>query len=325
MNCDDYAPLVTFLPAVERVIVMGDIHGDLQLAIRLFKMAHLIDHRLQWIAQPASTVVVQVGDQLDGCRPTSQNANIHGCDKQSDTTHNEDLSVIQFFDAMHVKAQAQGGAVYSLLGNHELMNIQNDFRYVSYGSHEYFHYVDKNTKQEYIGPQGREQAFARGAGALARHLGCTRPSIMMIGRNMFVHAGLLAKYEKTLQGSIANLNQMVQDWILGKIQKSAWVNDLQSPFWLRSWGEIQAHTALNQKACATVKESMKIYQANHIIIGHTPQMNEEGINGTCYDEHGNHLFRVDGGFAKVFKHFQYHSEPQLLEILNDDRFNIIRA
>ena len=51
------------LPAVDRIIVIGDLHGDWNETIKSLKLANLINNRLNWIG--GNTVVVQIGDQID--------------------------------------------------------------------------------------------------------------------------------------------------------------------------------------------------------------------------------------------------------------------
>lgn len=67
-DCPNNTFIPTTLPAVKRIIAIGDIHGDYNLAVRSLRLANLIDEDLNWIADPPNTIVVQVGDQIDSCR-----------------------------------------------------------------------------------------------------------------------------------------------------------------------------------------------------------------------------------------------------------------
>ncbi|CAH6420130.1 Hypothetical protein MVR_LOCUS42 [uncultured virus] len=333
------------LPAVHRIIAIGDIHGDLGLAIRSFKLARLIDDDFNWIADPPNTVVVQVGDQVDSCRPTD--------DKQCHTTYYEgdkpnDLKVLDFFEDIGHKAQQQGGAVYSLLGNHELMNAQGRFGYVSFMNWQHFHYTDPDTQQVYEGPAGRREAFKPG-GPLAKRLGCGRPTVLVIGSTMFVHAGLLPVLAERLDyiGFDSNvklhyLNALVRKWLLHKLGSDS--NDLEakrmvidapssssttiSPFWTRIFGQIPAGSNINDGKCAdAVKKTLEVYKIGKLVVGHTPQLftHNAGINGTCYmvDSSNPTLFRVDAGFAEAFSSFGKPHPIQVLEIIDDRQFNIL--
>ena len=52
----------TYLDATKRIIVIGDIHGDIGILCSCLYMANIINHKFEWIAQPADTIVVQMGD-----------------------------------------------------------------------------------------------------------------------------------------------------------------------------------------------------------------------------------------------------------------------
>ena len=78
---------------------------------------------------------------------------------------------------------------------------------------------------------------------------------------------------------------------------------------------------------------LKLFKVGSILIGHTPQSFTftDGINSTC----GNQIWRVDNGsscaFAKYDKNMMEHGEitesrkAQVLEILNDNEYNIIKS
>lgn len=339
-DCPGYRFVPVTLPAVKRIIAIGDIHGDLELAIRSFKIAKLIDEKFNWIAIPPNTVVVQVGDQIDSCRPVP-GIDCHNNLQVDDRA--EDMIVMDFFNQMDSKARLQGGAVYSLFGNHELYNAEGKFNYVSYENYNNFNYVS-NDKKEYKGPNGRLNAFKPG-GPVACMMACTRTSVLTIGSTMFAHAGVLPILVERLDHTnfdnvtkLKYLNLIVRKWLLNKLNnesdiknKLLFVDNHQiSPFWTRVYGSIPEKENIESKQCSdSVQKILQVYKLGHLIVGHTPQMfstlNGKGINGTCYDKETgeNKLFRVDGGFSKAFKIFGDHHMIQVLEIIDDKIFNII--
>ena len=117
------------LPKVRRIVVIGDIHGDMKMTLDTLKVAKVIDKKTNKWIKNNDTVVVQLGDQIDRCRGRG-----NSCQKPGTTVddENSDVKILEFFTDLHNQASKYGGAVYSLLGNHELMNVNGDLRYVSY-------------------------------------------------------------------------------------------------------------------------------------------------------------------------------------------------
>ncbi|KAK3260677.1 hypothetical protein CYMTET_30376, partial [Cymbomonas tetramitiformis] len=92
-----------------RVVAIGDLHGDLQNAHRVLQLSKVIDENGSWIG--GNTRLVQTGDLLDR-GPNS-------------------LELLDLFARLKDEAENVGGTVTCLLGNHELMTLQGDLRYVS--------------------------------------------------------------------------------------------------------------------------------------------------------------------------------------------------
>ena len=132
-------------PPQTRIIVIGDIHGDFDAAIKCFILAKCIEpiippinktviemnaffNKLKWIGN--DTYVVQLGDQIDRVRPQSWDKN----DITNDEAFEDEgstLEIFYLFFYLNILAQENGGRVFSILGNHEIMNVDGDFRYVS--------------------------------------------------------------------------------------------------------------------------------------------------------------------------------------------------
>lgn len=327
-DCPNYRFIPLVLPAAKRVIAIGDIHGDIDLAKKSFRLAGLIDDKNNWIGR--DTIVVQVGDQIDSCR-SHGSYDCRNTRQPGDSA--DDMTVLEFFNEMHKQASNTGGAVYSLLGNHELMNSYGRFDYVSFDNLHNFKY------KQYQGEEGRKQAFQPG-GPVASMMACTRPSILIIGSSLFVHAGILPVLAQRLDHlnlddhtKLKYLNSIVRKWLLNKLSeedlsnKDLFLNtDDVSPFWTRVYGAIPENEDLSSKSCSdSVKNVIEVLKLGQIVVGHTPQLSSRrnGINGTCYVNKQNKLYRIDGGFSKAFKIFGEKKFIQVLEIIDDKVFNII--
>jgi hypothetical protein len=341
---DKYNAIPTFIKSAKRVIAIGDIHGDYGLMIKSLKLAGVIDDQNEWVAEPPETIVVQVGDQIDSCRPyrAPNDPRVYQChEKLYPEDKGDDMRVLEYFDELDQKARAKGGMVISLLGNHEILNFEGKnnpekFKYVSYLNFEKFQYQDEETNKKYDGWKGRASAFAKGVyssnpeqseepGPIARKLACTRPSLVVIGQTIFMHAGILPALIKELDflnisvdKKLEYINAIVRKWILGKteltenLKHSLLASSELSPFWQRVFGNIQPDEAMTKDNCVVhVNEVLKMFEymkIGYMIIGHTPQLHTKhhGINGTCYtDEESKDIkLRVNkygGGIVKIIK------------------------
>jgi hypothetical protein len=93
----------------ETVVAIGDVHGDFDDFVAILQRTGLIDKQNHWTGGKAT--FVQVGDLLDrGPKPRE---------------------VMDLMMALEKEAGQAGGRVVSLLGNHEMMNIMGDLRYVT--------------------------------------------------------------------------------------------------------------------------------------------------------------------------------------------------
>jgi hypothetical protein len=101
---------------VERVVALSDIHGAYEPMVRTLQNAAVIDEQLAWTA--GRTHLVFVGDLLDR-GPDSRKA-------------------MDLIMALEAEAQAAGGRVHLLIGNHEAMNLLTDLRYVAKGEYAAF-------------------------------------------------------------------------------------------------------------------------------------------------------------------------------------------
>jgi|SaaInlStandDraft_6_1057023.scaffolds.fasta_scaffold10727_3 hypothetical protein len=342
--CKDYEKLPHILPVAKRIICLGDLHGDYNLTLNCLKLAKVIDDDLNWIAEPPDTAIVQIGDQVDRCRPDIGMK----CDNPLATPHDEgsDIKILEFFTELHKKALKKGGAVYSLLGNHEIMNVDGQLNYVSYeGLKQFENEINPETSEKFkSGKEARKYLFKRG-NKYAKFMACTRQTALIIGSNLFVHATIMPELAKKFK--VNDLNILVRKWLLGIINndhKLAGIGNVGdillnyniSPFWPRVLGNLPPNIALSDETCEEyLADTLDLYNCNNMVVGHTPQVftkNKSGINVTCRDNKdgiNRGVWRVDVGASMGFDNFKNNdkikelSKPQVLEILNDNEFNIL--
>ncbi len=324
-KCSKYPKLPNILPAVRRIIVLGDIHGDYEQLIKCLKIGGVINTKKQWIGE--DTVVVQVGDQIDSCRFDG----INHCHKPNTTNYDkaQDVKILKFLTSLHKKAQKKGGAVYSLVGNHELMNVDGDMSYASYKNIKSFdNYKKKNGEIIKDGLKARKYAFAPG-NDLANFLACTRQMALIIGSNLFVHAGIVPDIARKY--NVDDLNKLLTLYLLGELKSPHDFNDIfasiqYSPLWNRIFGNANGSIELCEKL---MKPLEQIWKVGKIFVGHTPQISQ-GIVSLCDNRINLTDFGLSRGFDKydpvyvnTGKRNKYRN-AQVLEILYDEKINVLK-
>lgn len=235
-----------------RVVAVGDLHGDLDATRRVLRAAKAIDSADKWIG--GKLVLVQTGDTID--------------------RGDDDRAVIDLLERLRVAARKAGGELIAMSGNHELMNVAGDLRYVSQASAAAFE-------------QGRAQAFAPG-GPYARIL-ASWPVITKVDRSVFVHGGVLLKH---VRYGIDRMNDETAAWMRGERAAPEIMMGDDSPVWTRLYSATEDE--LPAETCALLEQVLGELGADRMIIGHTPQAH--GIDGAC----GDRVWRIDTGLSHYY-------------------------
>lgn len=180
---------------INRLIIIGDIHGDIKRFKSILIDASIINNNFEWIAEPSNTIIVQLGDQIDSLnRNTNKNWEVLN-----------DYEMIYFTEHLDNIARVKGGRCISLIGNHELMNVIGDFSYVS----------PLNIKEEI-----RTMLF-KPQGSIALIL-AKRPLILKIKDLLFCHAKLNKNHLEILKKNnkdIFYINKIWENYLnTGKIK-----------------------------------------------------------------------------------------------------------
>lgn len=333
-KCSNYSKLPNVLPATERIIVIGDIHGDMNVLLECLKKAKVIEsnitvgtlNKIEWLG--GTTTIVQVGDQIDSCRFDGINSCNDPSNYKVDEAH--DITILYFMTNLHTMAQKHGGAVYNLMGNHELMNIRGDMSYVSHSNVTKYNYKKTDGTMMY-GLEARKHLFSPG-NEIANFLACTRNIALIIGSNLFVHAGIVPHITKKY--NINDLNVLLKMLLFDELKNPQIFNDIfmskkTSPLWTRIFGNIKS----TENKCDELMEPlMSVYKVGKIYVGHTPQL-KTGIVSACNDR----VWLTDAGMPTAFnkfddkyietngKNISESRHAQVLEILKDgETINILK-
>jgi len=175
-------------PKCDRVVIIGDIHGDIKRLKTILIDAKIINNNIEWIAEPPNTVVVQMGDQIDS---------LNRDNSIPEWEVIEDVEVINFTNLLDKFAQSKGGRFISIIGNHEFMNVIGNYSYVSSNS------MANNENK-------RRELFKTG-GKLSPILS-NRPIVLKIGEFLFCHAGLTTRHIELLKKYNKNISYINRIW-----------------------------------------------------------------------------------------------------------------
>lgn len=219
-------------PAVGKLVVVSDIEGEFSSFVKLMIRCEVIDSNYNWIFGKGHLVIC--GDLFD--RGKDVNAYLWLLYKLDD------------------QAKAAGGYEHVILGNHDIMNLIGDYRYVDT---KYFS-AAKVMQKEY------KDLYAENT-ELGRWLR-SKNIIEKVGDLLFMHAGISGDINDRKM-SLADINsncRMFYDQPRKAIPDSLKVFFGQdSPFWYRGY------FMGNKASLSQIDQTLALYDCKHIIVGHT--------------------------------------------------------
>jgi hypothetical protein len=246
------APAAEDFPLPERIAAVSDVHGNLDGLVALLRAHGIIDARNAWTFGSGHLVVG--GDVFDrGGRV---------------------LEVFWLLRQLEVQALRAGGRVHVLLGNHEVMALRGDVRYLN---PRYTH-----LQKEVLGLD--QQALYGPTSELGRWLR-SRSALLRIGPFLFIHGGPSPDWLPELK-NLPAFNQAFR-WAIDAEGKPRLLGS-DSPIWYR--GLIPG--AEKKRGDASEEDISRIlatFSVRALVIGHTTQ--KQGI--TAYHEGRVHAIDAD--------------------------------
>ncbi|PWZ00230.1 Metallo-dependent phosphatase [Testicularia cyperi] len=277
-----------------RTVAVADLHGDLQHALNVFRMAGVIsapspstsaDDEQRWIA--GHDVLVSTGDIVD----------------RGDDT----IALYRLYQSLRSQAARAGGEVRNLLGNHEVMNAIGDWRYVTQGDIRSFGGVEERravmSDKGWIGQDWIQSYNVTTIVPLlpADHpglpAGYTPPSAS------FVHGGITHEYASKGIDSINIIGKSFLIKGLSEARPSGWLPSNTSeeekhlysesgPLWYRGYA-----TDAESEACDHARQTTQELGVRHLVMGHTPHFN--GFVVRCAEDK-NSILLIDTGISRAY-------------------------
>jgi hypothetical protein len=276
---------------VPRLVAIGDLHGDLDVTRRAFRLAGGTDARDAWIG--GSLVIVQMGDLIG--------------------RGHEDRAVLEFVFDLQARAKAAGGAVHVIIGNHEVFAARPDHRWVDPRAFAAFRDVPglnlAHPRLADVPADERPRAAAlMPGGPYARRL-AEFPAVLRVGSTIFAHGGVLPLWARH---GIDRINGEVSAWLAGRTSEPASALGLDDGsaddgvMWSRHFA-----ASPESAACPPALQSLTMLGARRMVVAHTVR---PAIESRC----DGRIWSIDVGLSRY-----YGGTLQVLEILNDQTVSVI--
>jgi hypothetical protein len=265
------------MQAPERLVAVGDLHGDLTTTRAVLRLSGAIDEQDRWSG--GKLVLVQVGDAID--------------------RGDEDRQVLELLERLREEAAAAGGKVVALIGNHEAMNVQLQFDYVTPAALQQFANVEGLRLQDPRVTALPERARARAGafvpgGPYANKL-ARLDAIAIVGDTVFVHGGVEPKH---VDYGLDRINRELSRWMKGESPVPNQIVGEGGPLWSRRYS-----AAPDASDCASLERVLQSLQLKRMVVGHTVQRG--GISPACEAK----IWRIDVGLSR-----HYGGPQEALEI-----------
>ena len=224
----------TAFKGVEHIAAVSDIHGQYGLLLSLLQAHGIIDKENNWAFGEGHLVVL--GDIFD--------------------RGDEVTDLLWFVHNLEKQAERAGGMVHYLLGNHEVMALQGDLRYIN----KKYRYTMAGMGKSYDALFGEDTYLGRWLRS--------KPVAISINKTAFVHGGLSETLlDKKL--SFGDMNTDFREKIIGHPEDSILADPTLNllygdigPVWYR--GYFEDGFAQWQAEAILSKIRMK-----HLVVGHT--------------------------------------------------------
>ncbi|MFN0181032.1 MAG: metallophosphoesterase [Gemmatimonadales bacterium] len=274
---------------VERIVAVGDVHGDFNQFVTILRHAGVIDGKNRWIG--GGTHLVQTGDILDR-GPKSR-------------------AVMDLLIALTPQAAKAGGRVHALIGNHEAMNVLGDLRYVS--AEEYWAFKSPNAEKL------RDRVFKVMADSSLKNDAASRErweaehplgwvehrlafegnghygtwirgnnAAVKINDNLFLHGGIGPNYAGV---PLAELNAKVRAALApdAPADKGNIAEDPEGPLWFRGLA-----TGDEVTLSAHLDSVLAAFGVSRLVIGHTVTA------GAVMPRFGGKVLMIDVGLSATY-------------------------
>ena len=240
---------------VAKIAALSDIHGQHELAVEILTNHHIIDSLQNWTYGAGHLVIV--GDIFD-----------------RGPLVNETLWLLY---KLEQQAEAAGGKVHVLLGNHEYLVFQNDLRYI----HKKYRIVSALFKTSYTDLYGPNTVMGRWLRS--------KNTLIKINNNTFVHGGI----SKEFLGVTYNINEInrimgesidVAETILDSTGISHHYFGEKGPVWYRGYFR-------DNLPDEEISDILSDIYSKHIVVGHCS-------NETVVELYDGKVYGVDSSIKK---------------------------
>jgi hypothetical protein len=250
---------------VSKIFIVSDIHGQFDRFKILLIKNKIVNKKMAWQFKKGHLVIL--GDVFDrGPRVTETLWTIHQLEQQ---------------------AKKKGGRVHLLLGNHEVMILHGDVRYIHAKYAHVANHILKLPVEVLYGPLSVLGQWLR-----------SKNTIIRINDILFVHGGIHPGILKR-NLDMDDINRLIRDNLdtpLETIKADELLTFLffkNGPLWYRGYfpGEddsIPAEERYERLETPAVQQILDYFKVNYIIVGHTTQTEVTPL----YD---NRVFATDTG------------------------------
>lgn len=218
---------------VSKCFVLSDIEGNFRAFRQLLQRNEVIDSNFNWTFGNGHLVLT--GDFVD--------------------RGNQQTEVLWLIYSLEEKAKAAGGYVHYILGNHEIMNMSGDLRYLNqkYTANALL------LQESYVSLLGEDSELGRWLR--------TKNVMEKVGDILFCHAGISAEVNK-MDFSTARINKLVRPLYADSTYEyktpelGTLYGDL-GPFWYRGYYHGIRASSMQ------VDSTLALYNVKHIATGHT--------------------------------------------------------